>query len=276
MRNLLQLIQRYHFFLLFLLLEVVSVIFVVNNNQQKKQVIISSANAVSGYFYEKFNFISEYFSLREKNRKLAIENARYRNSFIKSYKSNIVIRKEIEDSVYQQQYMYITAKVVNNSVSKQYNYLTLDKGYLDGVKLDMGVISSEGVIGVVRDVSKHYASVISILNRKIGISAKIKKNNYFGSVVWNGDNYQKAILKEIPNHVNVEIGDTIITSGFSAIFPEGIPIGIVAKIDQEPGDNFYKITIDLTANLKNITHVYIVADLFKEERKELENIVEDD
>lgn len=235
---------------------------------------MSSANAFSGFFLENFNVLTEYFYLREQNQKLAEENTRYRNSFDQSFKSNIVTRQQIRDSVYQQQYFYISARIINNSVNKQYNYITLNRGRRDGLLPDMAVITDDGAVGIVQNVSNNFALVVSVLNRKIGISAKIKKNGYFGSARWDGEDYNKIKLKEIPNHVHLEPGDTVVTSGFSTIFPEGIPIGVISDFKQESGTNFYDITLRLTTNFKNISHVYVVGDLLKTERKELEEISE--
>lgn len=276
MENLLRLIQRFHFFILFVIIELISFFLLIDNNNEKNRIFMNSANVVSGYFYKNFNFATEYLSLREENEKLAAENAQYRNSFKNSFKSNIVRRQEIKDSLYQQQYLYIYARVINNSVNNQYNYLTLDKGRKHGIRENMAVITTNGIVGVVRGVSDNFASVISIVNRKLGISAKIKKNDYFGSVVWDGKEYSKVKLKEIPNHVQIEIGDTVITSGFSIIFPEGIPIGTIQEFTQESGGNFYDITLNLTTNLKTLSYVYVVANLLKKEQLELENTINDD
>lgn len=246
----------------------------ISNNSTKSSVVISSANTVSGYIFRNFNFIAEYLSLREQNRKLAFENAQYRNSFESSYRSNIVTKREISDSTYRQQYYFITAKVINNSINRQYNYLTLDRGSAAGIKEDMAVITNEGAVGVVREVSENYSSVVSILNRKIGISARIKSNNYYGLIQWDGVDYQYVTLNEIPNHIPLNLGDTIITSGYSAIFPEGIPIGIISKYKHDEQSNFYIINVKLSSNFKNLQYVYIIGDLLKDERLKLEKSVE--
>ena len=274
MQNLFNFVLRYHFVLLFFALELTSITLVVNTNERKEKTLLSSANVVSGYFYSHFNFIAEYFSLVEMNEALSKENAQYRNSFVSAYKSNIVLKKEITDKDYQQQYYYISARVINNSIDRQHNYITLNKGKKVGLKEGMAVITANGIVGVVRSVSENYASVVSLLNTRLGISVKLKKNGYFGSASWSGKEYTDLSVNEIPNHVPIMIGDTIITSGYSTIFPEGILIGTIQKFNQKEGSNFYNISVKLSTNFKTLSYVYVVGDLLKTERTELETIQE--
>lgn len=273
MRNLLQLIFRYHFFLLFVGLEIFSFSLVVQSNSARNAVFVNSANQISGWFYRKVNLVHEYFLLKKRVEELEAENIKYQNSFEQSYKSNIVTIQEIKDGKYRQQYRYVTASVINNSVDKQYNYITLDRGSDAGIQPDMAVITSNGIVGVVHAVTRNYASVVSVLNRKLGISAKIKKNNYFGSISWDGMDYRYVKLKEIPNHVDITVGDTVITSGFSAMFPEGIPIGVIKEFSQEAGSNFYDISLMLNINFKSVSSVYVVQNLLKEERDLLQESI---
>lgn len=274
MRSFFIFIQRYHFFLLFLLLETFALYFVINNFSDKKEKFINTTDAVSSYLLGKFTFVNDYLHLREDNIKLAEENAKFRNIMRTAFKENIVTEELINDSLYSQQYHYIHARVINNSIQKNHNFITLDKGMKHGIKPEMVVISPRGVVGVVRDVSENYATVISVLNVELGISSKVKKNNYFGSLVWNGRNYTIASLKDIPNHVNISIGDTIITSGYSALFPEGILIGTINDYRRNPGGSFYDINVKLAVDFKRISHVYVVDNFLKKEQKELEEQTE--
>lgn len=274
MQNLFNFIIRYHFLILFLTFQTISISLLVNSNKEKERVLFSSANAVTGFFYSQFNVITEFFSLVEMNETLSQENAQYRNSFVSAYKSNIVIKREIKDEEYQQQYFYIAAKVVNNSISSPNNYLTLDKGRKAGVEEGMAVIINNGIVGIIRDVSENYSSVISLLNTKLGVSVKLKKSGHFGSASWPGHDYTGINLKEIPNHVPIMIGDTVITSGYSTIFPEGILVGTIKKFEQKQGSNFYNITVKLSTNFKTLSYVYVVGDLLKQERLDLETIPE--
>lgn len=275
MQNLFNFIFRYHFILLFFALEITSITLIVQTNDKKEKVLLNSANSVSGYFYSHFNFIAEYFSLVEMNETLSKENAQYRNSFVSAYKSNIVLKKEIADDDYQQQYFYISARVINNSINRQHNYITLDKGRKAGLKEGMAVITLSGIVGVVRNVTDNYASVISLLNTRLGVSVKLKKNGYFGSASWVGVDYSYLSVKEIPNHVPIMIGDTIITSGYSTIFPEGIELGTINKFRQKEGSNFYDISVKLSTNFKTLSYVYVVGDLLKNERTELESTIQE-
>jgi rod shape-determining protein MreC len=178
---------------------------------------------------------------------------------------------QIKDTTYLQSYVYSSAKVINNSTNKRQNYITLDKGGINGIKPEMGVISSKGVVGIVKNVSGNFSSVMSVLHEKNKLSAKIKKSGYFGSLVWGNNSYRIADLKDIPNHVKLAIGDTIVTSGFSSIFPENILIGTVKEFDLPEGNNFYNIKVEFAEDYKRISHVYIIRSLLKEEKELLES-----
>jgi rod shape-determining protein MreC len=271
MKALFKFIGRFHFFLLFLILETIAFSIIINNNIDKKAKLISSANFISGYFYSRLSIIDEYLSLREINKDLQAENARLLNKYKHAYRKNFVSAFLVDDSIYQQQYVYIPARIVNNSVHRKQNYLTLNKGENDGVKIDMGVVGQNGIIGIVRDVSNNYASAISVLNTKIGISAKIKRNGFFGSIIWDGRNYRTVNLREIPNHVQIERGDTIITSGFSTIFPEGILVGTIESFQHGEGENFYDIRVRLAEDFKKVHYVNVIGNLMRKEQQELES-----
>ena len=160
--------------------------------------------------------------------------------------------------------------MINNSTNKRNNYLTLNKGKLDGVKPEMGVISSDGVVGIVKDVSDHYCSVMSLCNKDFHTSAKLKKNNYFGNLSWEGGNPSKAVVIEIPKHVPLVKGDTLVTTIYSGIFPEGIKIGTIDNFEIKAGENFYTSVVNLSTNFYNLSYVYIVNNIFKGEQKKLE------
>jgi rod shape-determining protein MreC len=173
--------------------------------------------------------------------------------------------------LYTQQYTFVNARVVNNSIGRRNNFITLDKGTSNGVEKDMGVISSSGVVGIVKDVSLHYCTVMSVLHKNTKISTRFKNSNYFGSLVWNGENHREATFLEIAKHVKFKTGDTLVTTVYSSIFPEGIMVGVVKSWELKPGDNFYKINVKLSTNFANLSHVYIVDNLMKREQLELEN-----
>lgn len=253
----------------------------MQHNAYQKAKIINIANNVSGYFYDKSYAFRNYFSLKKTNNQLLEENTSLRNKIEKykqlckkpePYKQDTAIDTLIVKQDTITQYEYIHARVINNSINKQYNYLTLNKGTEAGIRSEMGVISPNGIVGIALNVTSNYSSVISVLNRKLQISAKIKKNKYYGSLSWDGKNYQEVTLNEIPYHVDIQKGDTIITSGYSAIFPEGILIGYIKDFNIKEG-NFYNITVKLSNDMKNLTYVYVIKNTLRKEQKTLEKSI---
>ncbi|GET30030.1 cell shape-determining protein MreC [Prolixibacter sp. SD074] len=245
-----------------------------NNYQHVK--FLNSSNRVTGSIYNGYWGVAQYFSLKQINNELAEENARLRSELMREELSKIGNDAPEHDSLYRQNFFFITAKVINNSVNRAHNYILLNKGSRHGIKPDMGVVSSDGVVGVVTNVSKNYCTVISILNNRLKISAKIKRNNYFGSFTWDGGDYRKAELDEIPFHVDVAKGDTIVTSGYSAIFPEGLMLGTVSDYSLQGGGNFYKITVDLSVDFKNLVYVDVIQNKTRDEILKLESTDEND
>ncbi|HES59366.1 MAG: rod shape-determining protein MreC [Bacteroidales bacterium] len=273
MNTLLKVIVRFHFLLIFIILETISLSLFISEDINKKNVVYSSANVVSGYFYNKINNWRSYFILAKENEDLRAENLKLKNDIqiIEKNKDNKSFQKS--DSL---QYPYIAAKVINNTVYKGKNYMTIDKGKLDGVDKDCGIIGNEGIVGVVAAVSNRYALVVSLLNERLALSAKIKKNNYFGTLKWNADDYRFAEFTEIPNHTNINIGDTVVSSGFSAIFPEGINLGVIYKVETSESNNFYDLKVKLSTDFKSIRNVYVIKNLQRKEQINLENLAEDE
>lgn len=270
MRGLLRFIIRRHAFFLFLILEIVSFSLLVQNNDRNHRIFLNSANEVSGFFLKNFRFVSDYFELKKVNQELMEENNHLRNRLQALSAETDYAITQVNDTAYDQHYFYITANVINNSISRAHNYMTLDKGANHGIKPEMAVVSKDGIVGVVRDVSPNYCTIISLLNRNLKISAKIKKNGYFGSLEWEGQDYRKVRLHDIPAHVEVGPGDTIITSGYSAIFPEGVAIGTVEEIDKNSGASFISLELRLSTDFKNLHYVYVIGNLMKQEQVSLE------
>jgi len=270
MRSLFLLLWRNNFTLLFLILWSVCFYLVIRNNKFQQVSVFNSTNRVAGVILEGVNYVKEYVNLKENNASLARENARLKGMMPESYYENSPERIFITDSTRIQQYSYINGRVINNSVNRRSNYLTIDKGSLHGVKKDMGVISSSGVVGIVKDVSPHYCTVMSVLHKNTQISTGFKNSNYFGSLIWDGKNSRIATLMEVAKHVRFNKGDTLVTTVYSAIFPKGVLVGTVAGWELRPGDNFYKIDVLLSTNFSNLSHVYIVDNLLKQEQWELE------
>jgi rod shape-determining protein MreC len=180
------------------------------------------------------------------------------------------------DTVYKQQYTFMTANVLNNSINRRNNYLTLNKGSRHGVKPEMGVICATGIVGFVKDVSPNFCTVISVLHKDHHTSARIKKNGYYGSLVWEGFDPSIGNLKEIARHVNVQKGDTVVTNSHSDYYPEGIMIGIVDEVDKNTSDNFYNIRVKFSTSFGSLSHVYIVKNRLKEEQQQLEAPLKND
>lgn len=271
MKNLLRFIIRYHFFLLFILLEIVSLILIVQHNNYQRAQFGGFTKSIQGTYYEVFGTIREYLSLRQTNRELYRENTLLRNRIDRLVRSPETSHANGQDSVPDRQFTYIPARVINNSVNKQFNFITLDKGRHHGIEPEMAVIAPEGVVGVVYAVSGNFSTVIPMINRNFRLSAKILKNGYFGSLYWTGSGYRKAILEDIPYHVEIQSGDTIVTSGYSAIFPEGIMVGTIA--DVEAGEaNFNSITVDIAVDFKNLRYVNVINNLLRNEQQALERI----
>lgn len=270
MRNLLRFLVNNQFILLFLLLETIAITLVVKNNNYQGAQYNQLSYVINGYLSQKKNSFFQYLSLSDVNGELADENARLKNEL-----ERLRMIKEVSfvDTLRQEHFGYISARVVYNSVNKQYNYIILNKGANSGIKPDMAVICPDGVVGIIQSVSENYSSVISMLNRNIKVSSKFKKNSYFGSFEWSGVNYRTGDLKEIPLHVDLKKGDTIITSGFSAIFPEGISVGYVKEFDVK-GGNFFDITVELSTDFKNLSYVYVINNNYKKEFQELLNKTE--
>lgn len=273
MRSLLRYISNNHAFLLFILLEVVSLMFVFNYNKYQKVQFLNSSNYIAGSVYNSFNSVVKYFELAKVNQSLAEENAKLKSpapvSSIINTSDSVSTNFIQVDSVYR----YISALVINNSVNKARNYITLNKGRKDGVRPDMGIVSPHGIVGVVRSVSESYAHAFSVLNNRWGVSAKLKKSGYFGPVEWSGGDYQLANLMGIPFHVELAVGDTIVTSSYSAIFPEGIMIGTVESFAQPEGESFYQIRFKLATDFKSIHYVEVVDYLDKAQLNELNKLI---
>ena len=254
--------------LLFLLLLLVSFFLTIQSHSFHKSKIISSANFLSGGVYERINNVSEYLNLRTQNDALALENAKLK-SMLFNLKDTTYIPKM--DSIKGVRLTnIIVSKVIHNSFNAHENYLTLNSGSLQGVKSDMGVINSLGIVGIIDNTSPSYSTVASILNVKSQINAKIKKSNHFGSLIWNGKNTGFVQLIDVPRLAAIRKGDTIVTGGQSVIFPENINIGTIEKIYVDNQTNYYTLDIKLFNDMTNLGHVYIIKSKDREEIINLE------
>lgn len=276
MRNLFLFLWRNNFFLLFLLLETVCVMLMVKNSKYQNASILNSTNKVTSAVYESVNSVTQYLSLKENNQMLSDENARLKALIPASLYDTAVVRGIKNDTAFNVQYTFINAKVINNSTNRRNNYLTLDKGTFAGIKSEMGVISSNGIVGIVKDVSPHYCTVTSFLHTESKVSVRFKNNSYNGSMVWEADDaYNESTVIDIPRHVQFKVGDTLVTTTYSPYYPEGVMIGTVTGSSIKPGSNSYTINVRLSTNFNTISHVYIVNNLLKQERKLLEDKLND-
>lgn len=271
MRNLILFLVRYNAFFLFLMLEIISFSLIVRiGSETQEQWWLSSSNSFTGFFMERYNTILQYWHLPTENLKLQKENAQLKSQLRRNRFSHALDTGVVYDSLYELQYTYTPAEVITNSVNLQNNYLTINRGTRHGVQPNSGVISSEGIVGITLKTSSRYTTVLSLLHRNTKISAKIRRNGYHGSLVWKNNNPRSMILEAIPKHAEVQINDSIVTSGYSSIFPEDLMIGIVDTFWFEDGSNFYSIDVRLSADLNKIRNVYVINDFFKEEKLELE------
>ena len=253
--------------MLFLLLMVTAIFLTIQSHSYHKSKIISSANFFTGGVYKQINSVNEYFDLKTKNDELAIENGRLK-SLLFNQKDSTKVNYDSIKGVKKTD--IIISKVIKNSYSLQENFLTIDSGENQGVKSDMGVINSLGIVGIVENTSANYATVLSILNVKSQINAKIKKSNHFGSLIWKGKSTGFVQLIDVPRLATVKKGDTIVTGAQSTIFPENINIGTIEKIYTDDETNFFTIDVKLFNDMTSLGHVYIIKNKDKKEIEELE------
>lgn len=271
MKEIIKLILKYHFTIIFILLEIVSFSLIIRHNEYQRAIFSENASTLFGNVSSTITSIKDYFRLKEINESLANENILLKNR-LEEYellRDTIIHGMVVQDSI--PVYEYIGAKQVNATYNRTKNYITLNRGRKNGLQKEMAVCTPEGIVGLIQDLSDHFAVVIPLINVDSRISAKIKKNNYYGSLQWDGNDYAYSYLNDIPYHVEVNAGDTIVTSGLSKIFPEGIVVGYVESVDKETA-NFLKIKVKLAVDFKRINHVYVILNNKKNEQTSLEAI----
>lgn len=235
----------------------------IRSHSYHQSKFFNSSKLLTGSVLSTKSAVSDYFGLKEENQRLAKENERLRLLLFNSKKDTVAINKA---PIYE----IIHARVVKNMFSSPRNYITINKGVRDSVKQDMGVIAPYGILGIVENTSKNYATVQSILNTKSNINAKIKSTDYFGSLKWDAKDYNVVQLVDIPRSATVTVGDTISTGAMSSIFPEDIPIGVIKKYDLNQNQSSYDIQVDLFNDMANIKNVYIIKNRDRKEILELQ------
>lgn len=253
---------------------------IVKNQEYQRSAFLSSSNSVVAEMYVWSNSVVEFFKLRAANDNLSEENTDLKNQILRLQNEVITLRPERKDSLHfrippEIQYEFISAKVINCSTNKIQNYITLNKGSLDGVRPDMGVVSDEGIVGIVKITNEKFSVVIPVLNPKVEINCKFKRTNYSGPLSWSGEDYRYANLKDIARHVELQLGDTLITSGYTSTFPEGIPVGYIEDFKIKESDAYYAIKVKLAVNFRTLSHVKIINYLNYSEQKDLEKAAEE-
>lgn len=270
MRNLLLFLARFHLFFIFVLLQVVSFSLYIRHNHYQKAIFLSTSNQVTGNFYQGVTNVEEYFALQDENDKLQQENARLRALLLESQYIDTSSFTLKADTGLNQKYLYIPADVVRNTTHLKNNYITLNIGSNHGITEDMGVISPQGVVGIVHKVSTNFCTVISVLNSFALIPPKIDSVLNNGSIKWDGIDARYAVLKDINMHVPLKEGMEIVTSNLSRVFPENIPIGVLEEAYVPQGENFYNTKVKLHTNFENLYKVYVVKNLYAQEQDTLE------
>ncbi|SFU02718.1 rod shape-determining protein MreC [Algoriphagus locisalis] len=257
MLRILQFLYSLRSFLLFVLLEVLAISLIVSNNSPQGAAFFNSSNAITGSVLKTRSDVVDFFSLAENNEALVIQNAALLEQLKTINSSPDSLKLEL-DSAFEAQYNFKGARIISNSLRFAQNHLTLNKGSNDGIKPGMGVFNEQGVIGRVKSVSENYSVAFSLLNTELNLSTKIKNNDSFGTAKWDGQDSQKTKLLYVPRHVTASAGDTIVTTGFSAVFPEGILVGIIESVNQGEDPNYLDIVVKLSADFSKAHYVYLV------------------
>ncbi|TDU42791.1 rod shape-determining protein MreC [Gelidibacter sediminis] len=268
MQQIINFVLRNKTFLVFLLLFGLSLFFTIQSHSYHKSKFINSSNMVTGGVYQVANGIGQYFNLADENKALLEENR-----MLKTIVYNLDLdttRLELENFKLNPSYKFRTAQVYKNSYSQTTNYLTINKGKKDSIKVDFGVVTSKGIVGIVENTSQNFSSVLSILNTRSRINAQLKKTNHIGSLVWNTESAEFAQLIDISKFAPLNIGDTIITGGQSTIFPKGVLIGTVNSFKIDNGGDSYVVNVKLFNDMTNIGHVYVIENLQAAEIKSLQ------
>ncbi|MDR2041141.1 MAG: rod shape-determining protein MreC [Tannerella sp.] len=276
MRKLLEFLYEKRHWFVFIICEVLAFTLLYRYNAYQRNIFLGSAHTAFGYISSVSGTVMSYLGLREENRLLFERNGLLELEILdlerqlEALEADRLSYEGVMPDETAERYPFITARVINNSVIRLSNYLTLDKGARDGIRPDMGVVSTRGVVGIVSAVEEHFSVVIPLLNPKSKLSCKLKSGDYYGSLSWDGRDAQYAYLEELPNHVEFRKGDTIVTSGFSAIFPPGIRVGTVVEMDNSRAHNFYSLRVKLATDFQRLKSVRVIGNDFRQEQLAVE------
>ena len=250
--------------LVFLILLLFSLYLIINSNYYHKSKVLNLSNNFTTHILNEYSSINAYFKLKEYNKTLIKENVSLKNE-LQNFKFI-----DLDSAFLKKEFIYSDAKIISNNISLLKNFLIINKGSKDGVVNEMGVVSSDGLVGIVNEVSENYSSVMSLLNLNSRINAKVKRTSHFGSLEWEGLDINILILKDIPKTAKINIGDSIVTGGMSAIFPENIKIGLISKVGFNIKlDNYFRIEVKLHNDMTSIRNVYLLSSLYKNEIEQL-------
>ncbi len=277
MRNVFLFIGRHFNFLFFLVLQIIALSFLFRFNKYHEAAFLNVSTEITGRINERYNNIEYYFQLKKTNESLVQENLRLRQQLKENYEGPDSLRRMINDTIKVDtgqrllKYRILEAKVVNNSVTAMANYLTIHRGFDQGVRPNMGVTGPQGIVGSVVNVSKNFATVQSMLHYQFGVVAKLKNSRETGTISWNGQSPLFVTMKNIPKSVKVNIGDTVVTSQTSSLFPANLMVGTIADIVPDPSSNFYTLKVRTATNFSTLEYVYVIDNLQYDEQKRLED-----
>jgi len=277
MRNLFQFLKKFRDFLIFIILQVFVLGLFVNSKNFHRSQMVNTSSELVGWFLEKKHNITKHFSLSAANDSLVAANAELRSQLPESFYPLQGQLFYVDDTLKKQQFQYIAATVINSSDNKRNNYFTLNQGYAQGIEIGMGVISDQGAIGQIVDVSEDFAIVMTLLSDDIKLNVKLAKNNEYWFLNWNGKDKTIAQIIDVKRDIPFELGDKIITRGGDTQFPEGISVGTIANIVSEDGEQTISLDVKLDINFNSVYHVYVVKNLMKDQQIQLEErILSDD
>ncbi len=269
MQNFFTLLIKYSSLIIFLLLEGICFYLIVENNSSQREIFLNSSNVISGNVLQKYQSLVRLFKLSTIADSMQQEIVNLRNQLPSSQFTKVISDSTIDDTTHLQRYIYTPARIENNSVNQRNNYLTINKGQNDDMEVGMGLVSRDGVVGMVDRVGSHFSRAISILNPLMKVHASVLRTGYFGFVNWKGTDPTIITLEDVPKHADVVVGDTIVTSGYST-FPSGITIGKVKEILLDPGSNFFTIQVKLNIDISRIQYVHVIKDLFRQDKNSVE------
>lgn len=271
MNRLIKLFSSHYVLILFIFLQVISLSVIFQGKNYHRSIFINSVNDITGGTYSLINNYQQYFKLKDDNLSLARENADLRAILPASIQKVNAEYLLVSDSLYKQKYLFRNAQVIDNSINKKDNFFVLNLGAKDGMLEEMGVMTNNGIVGMIVQVSDHYSKAISFLNSNTRVSCKIKRNDAVGILYWDGLNSKSAVLEDLPLTTEVLAGDTVMTSGYSSIYPKGIVVGVVKKVDENLEKQLLDIKIELALDYNTINHVYVIENLYKDELEELKS-----